>query len=207
MRANAPSEVSSLDALRARVRELEGVHVVCRRVRTGVATLDEHFGGLPRPALVEVNGAEGSGRTRLALALAAQRTQADERVAWVDLQRDLYPPAFSQHGVVARRLLLVQPSHDRAEWAVDQIARSGCFPLVIVSGMAGMRRAGPRWSRACELGRCTVLLLRTAPDRRIPATLRFQLAGESLVVTRDRTGSGNRQAPLPEWPQAAHPWG
>ena len=207
MRAAVPSVGLSLEALRARVRDMEGTRVVTQRVLTGVVELDEHLGGLPRPGIVEINGSEGSGRTRLALALAAERTQAEERVAWIDLQRDLYPPSFEQYGVVAKRLLLVQPTHDRAEWSVDQIARSGCFPLVVVSGMAGLRRAGPRWSRACELGRCTVLLLRTAPDRRIPAMLRLQMAGDSLVVTRDRTGGHQRQAPLPARPLAADPWG
>ena len=207
MTANAPSEVSSLEALRARVRQLEGTRAHSRRERTGVPDIDEHLGGLPRPALVELNGSPGSGRTRVALVLAAQRTRCQERVVWVDLERDLYPPAFEQFGGVSRRLLVVRPTHDRAEWAVDQLARSGCFPLVVVSGMAGMRRAGPRWSRACELGRCTVLIIRTSPDRRIPATLRLQTAGNSLVVTRDRTGGRERTAPLPSCPVAADPWG
>jgi len=206
MTVNAPSEVSSLEALRARVRQLEGVRVHTRRERTGVPSIDEHFGGLPRPALVELNGSPGSGRTRVALSIAAQCTQRQERVAWVDLERDLYPPAFESFGVVSRRVLVVRPTHDRAEWAVDQLVRSGCFPVVVVSGMAGMRRAGPRWSRACELGRCTVLILRNAPDRRIPATLRLQTAGDSLVVTRDRTNSHQRTAPLPVCPMAGDPW-
>lgn len=203
---NANASRSTIEALRARVRELEGTHVVSRQVPTGVEGLDDWLGGLPRPGLVEVNGAEGSGRTRLALAVAARRTQARERVVWVDLQRDLYPPSLEQHGVDPRRLLVVRPTHDRAEWAVDQLARSGCFPLVVVSGMAGMRRAGPRWSRACELGRSTLLVLRTAPDRRIPATLRLQLAGQTVVVTRDRTGGRQRQAPLLPWPVEGDPW-
>lgn len=193
--------MEALDALRARVRELEGVHGQVRREPTGVTTLDEHLGGLPRPGLIEICGAPGSGRTRVALAVLAAATERGEVAAWVDLARDLYPPSLSQHGVRTQRVLVVRPTQDRSLWAVEQLLRSGCFPQVVVTGLSSVGRAGYRWARAVEHGRCTALLIRDQPDRRIPATMRLSVAEDQLLVTRDRTGQGGpRSSPLPPAP-------
>lgn len=203
----APREAISLDALRARVRELEGAHVVTRRVPIGVEAVDARLGGLPRPGLVELCGPDGSGRHRLACAWAAALTARREAVAWADLARELYPPGVLQHGVSARHLLVVRPAHDRAEWAVEQLLRAGCFSLVIVTGAIPGGRAGPRWARAAEHGHSTALVVQDQPDRRLPATVRLAVDGEALLVTRDRAGGvPGRSAPLPPWPIAADPW-
>jgi RecA/RadA recombinase len=200
------SAAISLDALRARVRELEGAHTRTRREPTGLSEVDDSLGGLPRPGLVELFGTDGSGRTRLALALVAARTRRRENVAWADLSHDLYPPAFAQHGVVARRVLVVRPSHDRAEWAAEQLIRSGCFSLVVVSGLAASHRAGPRLAHAAEQGHATVLVVGTAPDKRLPATLRLAVGDDRAVVLRDRSGVPGRSTSIPAWPVDACPW-
>src|SRR5689334_15357670 len=110
---------AAIDALRARIRALEGgASVRRRRAPSGVEALDVLLGGLPSPGIVELSGAEGTGWTRLALAAAAGATRTGRSVAWVDPQRRLYPPAAADHGVELDRLLIVRPPEDgSAPWA------------------------------------------------------------------------------------------
>ena len=100
------AQAVSLEALRARIREIEGAAPVHRgRQQTGVAAVDQLVDGFPCPGIVELCGSPGSGRIRLALVLVRERTRARQSVAWVDSLRQLYPPALAAMG---------SPSHWRA---------------------------------------------------------------------------------------------
>lgn len=195
--------VVSLEALRERIRELEGVQVRTQRAATGVPEIDELVEGLPMPGIVEVCGEAGSGRTRLALALVKAAMARGEAVAWVDFERRLYAPGLAALGVPLHRLLVLRPPADRALWGTEQLIRSGCFAWVIASDPPPLRRAGQRWQRATEAGRCTALVLRERPHRDLPCAVRFAVAEQRLLVVRDsghRTGQGG---PLPAWES---PW-
>ncbi|TNE85773.1 MAG: hypothetical protein EP330_24360 [Deltaproteobacteria bacterium] len=196
--------VVSLDALRARIRELEGNQVRTTRSQTGVPEIDELVDGLPAPGIVEICGEVGSGRTRLALNLARMAMARGEPVAWVDFERQLYAPGVAAMGVPLHRLLVLRPPADRALWGAEQLIRSGCFPWVIAADPPPLRRAGQRWQRAAEAGRCTVIVLRQRPHRDLPCSVRFAVAEQRLLVVRDsghRTGQGG---PLPTWTYS--PW-
>lgn len=196
--------VVSLDALRERIRELEGNQVRTLRARSGVPEIDELVDGLPSPGIVEVCGEVGSGRTRLALALVKAALARSEAVGWVDFERRLYAPGLADQGVPLHRLLVMRPPADRALWGAEQLIRSGCFPWVIAADPPPLRRAGQRWQRASEAGRCTVVVLRQRPHRDLPCAVRFAVAEERLLVVRDsghRTGQGG---PLPHW--RGRPW-
>ena len=75
---------------------------------TGVPGLDELlFGGLPRGQVSEIHGPASSGRTGIALAVAACATRAGALAAWVDPQDHLDPRsarcylAFTCHFLVS----------------------------------------------------------------------------------------------------------
>ena len=202
-----PRAVLSLDALRARIREIEGSHVEVRRAPSGLEELDELIGGLPSPGLVEVHGSMGSGRTRLALAVAAARTRRGQRVAWIDFGSMLYPPAVRQHGVDLRSLLVLRPPPDRSTWAAEQVIRSGCFSLVVLGEVEVARWSGQRWSLAAEQGGCTVLALSERACRSLPASVRLHTSGCEVSVLRDRGGGRvGRAQRLPSWPPSGDPW-
>src|SRR5690606_32371474 len=207
----------SLDALRARIREIEGsARVERRRHSSGVELVDELVGGLPCPGLVEISGPPGTGRTRLALQLVAAATAGGRAVAWVDPERRLYPPAVEALGVPLHRLLLVRPPAVASPgeggpvvWAAEQILRSGCFPLVVVNlpdQREGFDRGGGHtWARAAERGHCTALVLTTRPRRPFPAEIRLATGAGRVQVLRDRGGRPGSGAALP-WPEALDPW-
>jgi hypothetical protein len=207
---------AALDALRARIRAIEGGTVVRRRrAPTGVEVFDTLLGGLPEPGIVELSGAEGTGRFRVAFALASAYGRMQRRVAWIDPQSRLYPPAAADHGVDLASLLVVCPSEDGTApwgWATEQILRSGCFPLVVVdlpepAAGEGRRPMAHGWARAVEHGRCTALVLTRKPARELAADVRLTVGGERLVVVRDRTGMAGGEGAMPPWPKGASPWG
>lgn len=204
---------AALEALREQIRVLEGgPRILRRRAPSGVATIDALTGGLPRPGIVEISGAPGTGRTRVAAQLVAACTRARRWVTWVDPQRMLHPPALADHGVELGRLLVVCPPRDGTRagvWAIEQLLRSGCFPLVVVSlpPRSGSRRAaGHGWARAAEHGQCTALVLGDRPTRELPADVRLRVGMRGLTVVRDREGRAGARAALPPWPDGASPW-
>lgn len=205
----------ALDALREKIRAIEGAPSVRRRrLSTGVEAFDRAVGGLPAPGILEIIGPVGAGRTRLALALAARITRAERRVAWVDTASRLYPPAAADHGVALDRLWVVRPPMDESApwaWATEQLLRSGRFPLVVVElpERLGTRRAlAHGWARAAEHGGATALVITHRSVREIPADVRVSVGNGALVVLRDRLGphvAGEHA--LPPWPAAAAPLG
>ena len=209
------AEAVSLEALRAQIRAIEGSPRVHRtRVSVGVDAVDALVGGLPRPGLVELCGAPGTGGARLAAQIAAAQTRQRLSVAWVDPMQHLYPPALADLGVDLARLLVVRPPGDGTApegWATEQLLRSGCFSLVVTDlpplSRGRRRPGGHAWARAAEQGQCTALLLSERPERDVPAELRLQLGGEQVSVLRDRSGRSGRRQPLPVPPVAANPWG
>jgi hypothetical protein len=211
--------VVSIAELRARIQELEGgPRVAHTRVPSGSSTVDGLIGGLVRPGLIELNGPSGCGAVRLALSIAAAETRARRWVAWVDRERTLHPPAALALGVDLDRLLIVQPPAGAAAggrhagtWAVEQLLRSGCFRVVVVTpdpGAPPHRFAGTRWRQAAEKGDATGLVLTRRPGegRRLQPDVRLTVDGSRVSVARDRAGRTGAIGVLPSWGAHIDPW-
>lgn len=196
----------TLARLRQRIRELEGGPVQpVVPAPSGVPDLDALTGGLPCPGLVEVDGPVGGGRGRLVLGWVAEATARGERVAWVDPAGELYPPTAAALGVVLERLLLVRPVEERLAWTADQLARSGCFGLVVLAAVPELRGVVARWREAVRQGRSTLVVL---SERRacLPAVdLRLEVHEGVAVVQRRRAGVVGRAIPVPVWPEGLDP--
>lgn len=87
-----------------------------RVVSTGFAALDAILGpgGLPRTATVALRGDGSSGRTTVALRLAAEAQAAGSIVAWLDLARAFDPVEAVARGVRPEWLVVLTPA-DLAE--------------------------------------------------------------------------------------------
>jgi len=128
---------------------------------TGVPGLDELlFGGLPRGQVSEIHGPASSGRTGIALAVAARSTRAGALAAWVDPQDRLDPRSAGDAGVELGRLLWLRGAASAREprpllaaiSAVGTLLGSGLFELVVVDlggiGRSGLQRLpGATWIR------------------------------------------------------------
>jgi hypothetical protein len=76
---------------------------------TGIVPIDELLdGGLPVGAISEITGSASSGRTTIALAFLAQRTQDGSSCAWIDANDNLDPVSAAANGVSLNHLLWVR---------------------------------------------------------------------------------------------------
>ena len=141
--------------------------------------------GWPRPGLVEISGALGSGRLSLLLPTVATLTAQGEPVAVVDPLNMVYPPGWD--GVCLAQLLLVQPGHERALWCTEQLLRSGAFGLVLLLDPPRLGRTGYRLARAAEAGDSTGILLVERGNSRFPAKVRVHMDTDGPVVIKGRS--------------------
>jgi len=85
-----------------------GVRPQPRTILSGIPSVDELTGGIPRGGLTEIFGPASSGRTSLLLALMAQMTAREEVCALVDASDAFDPPSAAAAGVNLERLLWVR---------------------------------------------------------------------------------------------------
>ena len=102
-------------------------------------------GGLPVGEISEITGSASSGRTSLALAFIAQRTNAGQVCAWVDVGDALDPESAAASGVNLRRLLWVRCQSEAAQakgkpWSrldqalrvTDLLIHAGGFAAIVI---------------------------------------------------------------------------
>ncbi|MCB9760663.1 MAG: hypothetical protein H6739_12545 [Alphaproteobacteria bacterium] len=194
-----PTRQETLARLRQTIARLEGgaPKVQRGRLSTQADALDGALGGgLPRPGLVELTGPAGTGRLSLVLPCVAALTARREPVAVVDPLGRVFPPGWT--GVVAERLVIVQPAPEQAAWAGEQLARSGAFPLVLLLEPPRLGRAGARLGHAAEQGGATVLLLAERSDPLLRVELRLCVHGREgervcVEIIRSRGGGAGQR--------------
>lgn len=143
-----------LKALEAAIKQIQKTHgegtimrlgeMVEKRVDvipTGSLSLDIALGigGYPRGRIVEIYGAEASGKTTVALHAIAQAQQAGGIAAFVDAEHALDPSYAARLGVDLESLYISQP--DTGEQALDiveKLVSSGAVDLVVVDSVAAL---------------------------------------------------------------------
>ena len=109
-------------------------------IPTGSVGLDiaTGCGGYPRGRIVEIYGAEASGKTTLTLHAIAVR-QAAGTAAIVDAEHAFDATYAARLGVDLDTLLISQPDHgEQAMEVVDQLVSSGAVDLVVVDSVAAL---------------------------------------------------------------------
>ncbi len=121
-------------------------------IPTGSLSLDIALGvmGVPRGRIVEIFGPESSGKTTLALHIAAEAQKRGGVAAFVDAEHALDPMYAKNIGVNIKELLISQP--DTGEQALDiveTLVRSGSVDVVVVDSVAALT---PRAEIEGEMG-------------------------------------------------------
>ena len=97
------------------------------------------IGGLPRGRVVEIFGPESSGKTTLALHIAAEAQKLGGVAAFVDAEHAMDPSYARRLGVDVDQLLISQPdTGEQALEIVDMLVRSGAVDLVVVDSVAAL---------------------------------------------------------------------
>jgi recombination protein RecA len=94
-------------------------------VSSGIATMDELIGGLPRGCLTEICGPASSGRTTLLLAALAAATRRGEYCVVVDAGDALDPQSAAAAGIELDRLLWVRCGESSPQKCLEQLLRAG----------------------------------------------------------------------------------
>ena len=119
----------------------EEAYLAIPGISTGTLSLDLALGGrgIPRGRIVEVFGPESSGKTTLALTVAAHAQKAGGVAAFIDAEHALDPTWARRLGVNIDDLLVSQP--DTGEQALDiceLLVRSNAVDVVVVDSVAAL---------------------------------------------------------------------
>ena len=167
---------------------------------TGVPEMDRLLdGGLPVGAISEITGLESSGRTSLALAFLAGRTQEGLACAWVDAGDSLDAESAAACGVRLRQLLWVRCRSadsmtknkpwtrlDQALRSTDLLLQAGGFAALVLDLGSTAPEHGCRiplatWFRfrqAADRTRCSLLVLAQAPFAQSSAAVMLECAAQ-----------------------------
>ena len=110
-------------------------------IPTGSLTLDLALGigGVPRGRIIEIFGPESSGKTTVALHIAAEVQKMGGEAAFIDAEHALDPVYANALGVDIDRLLVSQPdSGEQALEITEALVRSGAVDVIVVDSVAAL---------------------------------------------------------------------
>jgi recombination protein RecA len=110
-------------------------------IPTGSLTLDNALGigGVPRGRIVEIYGPESSGKTTVALHIAAETQKLGGYVAFIDVEHALDPVYAKALGVNIDELVVSQPdSGEQALEIAEALVRSGAIDCLVIDSVAAM---------------------------------------------------------------------
>ena len=110
-------------------------------ISTGSLTLDMALGigGLPKGRVVEIFGAEASGKTTLALHTVSECQKKGGVAAFIDAEHALDPLYARRLGVDIDNLLISQPDYgEQALEIADMLVRSGAVDIIVVDSVAAL---------------------------------------------------------------------
>lgn len=159
---------------------------------TGLSTLDQFTGGIPRGAVTEIFGRASSGRTSLLFSILAHATTHEEICAIVDTHDVFAPMVAAGAGINFDNLLWVRCASnlEHAFKATDLLLHAGGFGLVVldlaeVEGKEARRIISSWWHRfkhTVENKPVTVVVLAAESCVRSCAALSLELKGQSEWV-------------------------
>jgi len=126
------------------IMRLGNEHAVTKKVPvipTGALTLDIALGigGVPRGRIIELFGAESSGKTTLVLHIITNAQKAGGTCAFIDTEHALDPAYARKIGVDLDNLLVSQPdSGEEALMIADQLVRSNALDVLVVDSVAAL---------------------------------------------------------------------
>ena len=110
-------------------------------IPTGALPLDIAIGigGIPRGRIIEIYGPESSGKSTLAMCIAAQAQKQGGIVAYIDAEHAMDPEYAAKLGVDVDNMLISQPdSGEQGLEIADKLVRSGAVDLIVVDSVAAL---------------------------------------------------------------------
>lgn len=115
--------------------------IACEVIPTGIMAVDLALGigGLPKGRIIEIYGAESSGKTTVALHTIAQAQKEGGVAAFVDAEHALDPRYAAKLGVDINELLISQPDNgEEALEITEALVRSAAVDIIVVDSVAAL---------------------------------------------------------------------
>ncbi|MFN3551270.1 MAG: recombinase RecA, partial [Endomicrobiia bacterium] len=110
-------------------------------IPTGILSLDLALGvgGIPRGRVIEIFGPEASGKTTLALTIAAEAQKQGGIAAMIDAEHAFDPNFAKKLGVDVENMYVSQPDYgEQALEIAETLVRSGAVDVVIIDSVAAL---------------------------------------------------------------------
>lgn len=110
-------------------------------IPTGILSLDLALGvgGMPRGRIVEIFGPEASGKTSLALTIAAEAQKQGGIAAMIDAEHAFTPEFARRLGVNVNELYVSQPDYgEQALEIAERLVRSNAVDVIIIDSVAAL---------------------------------------------------------------------
>jgi len=123
------------------IMQLDKMDATVEGISTGALSLDLALGGagLPRGRIIEMFGPESSGKTTLALSVAAAAQRQGGIAAIIDAEHAMSPTWAKKCGVNLEKLLISQPeAGEEALEIAEMLVRSGSVDIIIVDSVAAL---------------------------------------------------------------------
>ena len=122
-----------------KMRDIHAVNVDV--VPTGSIAMDMALGvgGMPRGRIIEIYGAESSGKTTLSLHVISEAQKKGGTCAFVDAEHAMDPDYARRIGVDVDDLLISQPdSGEQALQIVETLVKTGTIDVIVVDSVAAL---------------------------------------------------------------------
>lgn len=97
------------------------------------------IGGYPRGRVIEVYGAESSGKTTLALHAISEVQKSNGKATFIDVEHALDPNYAQKIGVILEQLIIVQPdSGEQALGILEVFVKSNAIDLIVIDSVAAL---------------------------------------------------------------------
>lgn len=110
-------------------------------IPTGALPLDIAIGigGVPRGRVIEIFGPESSGKSTLAMIIAAQAQKLGGIAAYIDAEHAFDPVYGAKLGLDVENILISQPdSGEEALEITERLVRSGAVDIIIIDSVAAL---------------------------------------------------------------------
>lgn len=110
-------------------------------IPTGSIDLDIALGigGIPRGRIIEIYGAESSGKTTVSLHIIAEVQKMGGVAAFIDAEHALDPEYAKNLGVDVDNLIISQPDYgEQALQITESLVRSGAVDIVVIDSVAAL---------------------------------------------------------------------
>jgi recombination protein RecA len=119
----------------------QGEEIIIDTIPTNCLSLDWILGcgGFPRGRIIEVYGQESSGKTTMALFIAAQVQKKGGRVFWVDAECCMDSEYSKKIGVDTKNLIIHKPmSGEEGFDALEKMIKTNSIDLIVVDSVAAL---------------------------------------------------------------------